>query len=361
MVRFLFKLLNDSKAYRVSLWKFDFTRRIQEIRKGGFSKLFALAAVLGRLLRLRLRGEIDLVIFPAGGPHLAPLVRDALLLPCATLLSKNVVMHFHAAGLASVWDDQPFLLRVWLKFWGQRVDGAIVLTDFGKVDPQVMGIQRVLRVPNGLKDRNPMGLLPKAPRSGSGGTQFLYVGHLCNDKGIPELLRAFAVHVEKYPQATLALVGECLGEFSEERLQAELDSLGLRTAVALVGVLEGSELDQQFRDADVLVFPTHAPYESFGLVMVEAMMWGLPVIATDWRANSEVMGNPLPGICYEIEKTPSGSLSESLGKFEDSTNLWPTWSAIGRQRFLDCYSQERFLGRIEDMISDVLDRTSEVV
>ena len=56
--------------------------------------------VLWRLFRIRMTGGVDLMLYPVGGPHMVPIIRDILLLPFARLASRKLVLQFHAAGIA---------------------------------------------------------------------------------------------------------------------------------------------------------------------------------------------------------------------------------------------------------------------
>ena len=59
--------------------------------------------------------------------------------------------------------------------------------------------------------------------------------------------------------------------------------------VHFTGPRTGEELAATYAAADLFVFPTAAPYESFGLVLVEAMAWRLPIVASRWRGNFDVL------------------------------------------------------------------------
>jgi glycosyltransferase involved in cell wall biosynthesis len=97
---------------------------------------------------------------------------------------------------------------------------------------------------------------------------FLYVGRLNRDKGIPELLEAFARNSARHPQTRLLLVGP--------------DEEGMESLIAQVaGVLRVGYTDRPERymvAADIFVLPSHR--EGFGSTVIEAAACGLPAIAS---------------------------------------------------------------------------------
>lgn len=99
----------------------------------------------------------------------------------------------------------------------------------------------------------------------------LFTGRLVYYKGADVLLRAFA----KVNDCELFMAGT--GALREE-LERQAETLGGR--VHFLGVLSDEELRAAFRDCDIFVLPSVANSEAFGIVQLEAMVYGKPVINT---------------------------------------------------------------------------------
>lgn len=106
--------------------------------------------------------------------------------------------------------------------------------------------------------------------------QILYVGRLNREKNIPLLIRAFAMHAAKYPQSALWIAG----------VGSELDNLkriaieqGILEKIVFLGFVGQQELAKYYRSCDVFVLPSVV--ETQGLVVLEAMSFGKPVIVTN--------------------------------------------------------------------------------
>lgn len=321
MIGRLVEAMAQRPGVRSEHWAFHFTRNAGEARKPGLGKLVDLAAALWSLLKLRLKGPIDLMIYPAGGPQFVPVVRDLCLLPWALLATRRLVIHFHAGGIAQGLARLPAPTRWALKWLCRRADAALVMTEYGRRDPLSVGIDKVVCVPHTMADRFDPALVRR------GGIRLLYVGHLCPDKGTPALIEAFAALRASGVDARLDLVGECLAPYTERDLRGLIKARGLKEFVELPGVLRDAAKWDRFARADLFVFPSVAPYESFGLVTVEAMMWALPVVISDWRGNREVLGEPPGGIVYE----PVAGLAAALAEACAHRAQWPAWGQTNRE------------------------------
>ena len=103
----------------------------------------------------------------------------------------------------------------------------------------------------------------------------LFVGRLVPYKGCQDLLRALAFLRTTWPSIQLQVVGE---GFYRSELEALSRSLGVDEAVEFVGWLAGEGLVHAYHRASIVVVPSHE--EAFGLVALEAMAAGRPVVAT---------------------------------------------------------------------------------
>ena len=106
------------------------------------------------------------------------------------------------------------------------------------------------------------------------GGRLLYVGRLDPVKGVDVLLAAVA----ELPDVTLRLVGSG-NELYESELRRLVQSLGVKERVEFVGAVDAELLPSIYADADAVIFPVRWQ-EPWGLVPLEAMAVGRPVIAT---------------------------------------------------------------------------------
>tara|TARA_B110000208_G_C11798428_1_gene440705 strand:+ start:2272 stop:3231 length:960 start_codon:yes stop_codon:yes gene_type:complete len=132
--------------------------------------------------------------------------------------------------------------------------------------------QPVAVVPNGVNQlTSPLG--GEGPNSSE--KTLLFLSRIDVVKGIPLLLEAWSqLRVEGWK---LVIAGnDYSGHLSEVR--SLISSLGIENSVQLFGPAYGSDKDGLFRRADLFVLPSYS--ENFGIVIAEALQYGLPVITT---------------------------------------------------------------------------------
>lgn len=147
-----------------------------------------------------------------------------------------------------------------------HIDGSAYLGPYkDKCVVVPYGVSEYLR--KKAEESAPKKYVPGAP------TEFLFVGRLVYYKGCDVLLRAFA----RVPNARLVMVGN--GILLEE-LQKLADELGISSRVRFETDLPDSKMALAFEQCDVFVLPSVERSEAFGLVQIEAMAYGKPVINT---------------------------------------------------------------------------------
>lgn len=115
----------------------------------------------------------------------------------------------------------------------------------------------------------------------------LFVGRIAPEKGLDRLLRAFT-RLQHRPRLKVVIVGgEGDGDPGLQQVQALARQLGIAERIRFVGRVEQPELPFFYSAADLLVLPSS--YESFGMVALEAIACGTPVVATPVGAMEELL------------------------------------------------------------------------
>lgn len=122
---------------------------------------------------------------------------------------------------------------------------------------------------------------------------------LATEKGVEILLRALPIIREALPNVRVLHAGQYQNVLGEEAYAARLAPLFAKYAeqYTLLGNLNGSELTAFYRNIDVLTIPSLNSTESFGLVQIEAMQNGVPVVSSN-----------LPGVRQPVTMTGMGEV-----------------------------------------------------
>lgn len=115
--------------------------------------------------------------------------------------------------------------------------------------------------------------------AGHSGPLVLFLSRINQKKGLDVLARAFALVLQRLPNARLAIVGSGDPPQFEDQVMSWIKESGITDYVVLPGLLVGEEKMQVFADADVFVLPSHA--ENFGFAVFEAMASRIPVVISD--------------------------------------------------------------------------------
>lgn len=142
----------------------------------------------------------------------------------------------------------------------------------------------------------------------------LFVGRLIREKGIYEVIEAFAKLKDKY-KAFLLIVG--WGP-EEQNLKELSEKLGLKGRVIFTGFVPEKEVTTFYANCDILVFPTFFP-EGFPMSLFNSVAVGMPVITTPTRAAIDYLSEPEN--CIWVESKNSESVSKAIEKLLDSNNL----------------------------------------
>lgn len=112
----------------------------------------------------------------------------------------------------------------------------------------------------------------------------LFVGRLVYEKGIQHLIAAMPKILEKYHDSKLVIAGK--GGMIDE-LKAQVNAMGISNKVYFTGYLNSKQVVKMYKCADVAVFPS--TYEPFGIVALEGMLSGTPVVVSDVGGLNEIV------------------------------------------------------------------------
>ena len=170
-----------------------------------------------------------------------------------------------------------------------------------------------------------------------------FTGRLVYYKGVDVLLRAFS----KVKGCELFIAGE--GDLEPE-LREYARKRGLDGRVHFLGFLPEEELRQAYADCDIFVLPSVARSEAFGIVQLEAMVYGKPVINTDLP--SGVPHVSLDGITgLTVPPSDAGALAKAVNTLAADPGLRERYGKAAAERVSSVFNEKEVIKRLYKVLS----------
>ncbi len=175
---------------------------------------------------------------------------------------------------------------------------------------------------------------------------FLFVGRLVPYKGLDVLLEALSL----VPEAELVIVGEGPLESSLVEQAAGSD---VTRRVHFAGPMDQAGVAGHLTRARALVLPSVDASETFGLVQLEAMAAGVPVIASDLATGVREVGEP-GRTCLLVHPGDAVALADAMSRLQDDKEFAGKLGDAGRRRFQDRFTRETMLDRLLEWYSSLI-------
>ena len=371
-----------------------FSENIEDIGRVRWTKLFLLFRYCVAAIVCRWRYKVPTFIYVPAPPVRAALYRDWLVMLLCRGVFRRRIFYWQAAGLRGWLTEQA---RPWERWLTRRLLGnpdlSIVLGEAGRDDAAALGSLQIAVIPNAIPDPCPefaesllsqrkartasrVGARPAVSqaveeRDQAGGKVCLFrVLHLSlcySEKGIFDAVEAIAILNGRLAksQSLLRIQLDVAGRFFLDAEQKEFErrirQKDLRLdpdhrspgsggwvdepAVRYHGFVTGEEKRRLFLACDCFCFPTYYAAESFPLVLVEAMAYGMDIIATRWRSIPELLPGQYPGLVEPRSPDQIAAALEFLSGHYQGQQL--------RDRFEEHYTDVRWIARMKAALGSV--------
>jgi glycosyltransferase involved in cell wall biosynthesis len=181
------------------------------------------------------------------------------------------------------------------------------------------------------------------------------VGQICARKGLRELLDAFSRIHTRSPQMHFAVIGSVVFRHEEkyrEGLELAADASGIAARVHFTG--ERRDVPAVLQAADLLVL--NSAEEPFGLVLIEAMSSGTPVLATRVGGIPEIVRDSENG--WLVERGDTAGLASKLLELSQNRDMLAQAAQVGHDVTCQKFSLERFQSNLHRCYADIDVKTS---
>jgi glycosyltransferase involved in cell wall biosynthesis len=326
--------------------RLSFSASMSEIGRPSLSKVWHLVQVILRIAYLRARTGAETLYYPPANPDPFPMYRDFAILLATRWMFRTTIFHFHAGGISEVYSSLPRWQRPIFRraYWGACV--GIRTAELAPPDPRQLHAAHDRVVLNGIADV--AAGVPVAVDRFTSAPTILYIGMLRRTKGVGELLKAIAIlRGRQAPHFFVNLVGEFESAGYRREIEARIEADDLQTTVTVSGVLTGHEKAKAFAEASILCFPTYVRSETSGVVLVEAMQFGMPIVATEWSGVRSLVRDGENGLL--VQPRDAEGLADALEKLLADPDLREELGANGRRMYEEDYRITTFHSRMQEV------------
>ena len=344
------KLINDS--FCCDWVNMSTSRRMDEVGQFALSKPFRLFASLCKLFGLLLTHRYDLC-YLAITCHGKPFIKDVPFVLLCKLFGNKIVIHQHNKGMANDVDRWPYRWLLPLCYKNAKV---VLLSWYLYSDiEKVVKKEDVFICPNGiklkecLKDNKGKSKIRELEK---GVPKLLFLSNLLESKGVIVLLDALKILKDKGVQFYCDFVGGETNEINAKRFNEEVEKRGIDKIALYHGRKYGEEKERYFKEADIFAFPTYN--ETFGLVILEAMQFHLPIVSTNEGGIPDIIQDGINGLI--CNKKDPVSLACCLKRVLEEPDLRKELGTNGHQKLLKEFTIDIFERRMLEILKELCSR-----
>lgn len=274
-------------------------------------------------------------------------LRGALAIWVASVMRRRVTLHLHGGGFAAFYDAQGACFQAFVRQTMRRASRIVALGEL-LVDQFAMvpGYrEKVVVIPNGFPANMEVPQVKVNKMVPGEPLRILYLSNLVPSKGILFLLEAVERLRAKGRVVKLDIAGSLkdvgAGEDSDfERFVADFYDAYERLGDTCTyhGTVFGEQKDTLFEKSDVFCLPTFYPWEGQPISIIEALAYGLPVIATPHKGIPEEVIDGQNG--YLVEPRSADSIVTAIEHMLDDPENYADMSRTARKHFDENFTRE---------------------
>jgi len=337
------KRVHDSKVLRktfnIRSICISYNENLKEMGRWKILKLLKVMLILKRLLCELYTYRPAFVYFQIS-PHKFAFFRDLFFVTVIKLFHVKILFHMHGKGIK---DKSPFA-KLFFKYSFKR-ESLICLSSSLVNDIEDVFKSKAFIVPNGIPDDNPDNI-----KKILGGTStILFLSNLRKSKGLVDYINALTILNIKDLDFEGIIVGE-EADISKNQLYQMLKHRGIDKKVRYLGARYDREKDEVLLNSDVFVFPTRN--DIWGNVILEAMQYGKPVIATNEGAIADMIDDGVTG--FLVDKDVPEQIAEKVEILIRDPALRKKMGEAGRRKYEEKYTLQHFEENMKKVFQEVL-------
>lgn len=300
-------------------------------------------------IKIFLKKECDIVHI-----HMASkgsFCRKSIIVLISKIFNIPIIIHVHGACFKEFYANMNIPMKKYCKYIFKNSNKVIVLTKkWEEFFSKFVDSEKIEIVSNFISLPDNKIQIEKELNNAKSVKKILFLGRLGQRKGTYDLIDAVEILNDKNIAFKLILAGDGEVEICKSKIKAK----GIEDKVKIVGWIGDREKENYLRKADILVLPSY--FESFGLSLIEAMSYKVPVIASWGGEMSEVVRDNKDGFLV----TP-GNIIELSSKLELlilNDKLREEYGKKGYERVINKFTDKIAKEKLQLIYKDILKKNN---
>lgn len=324
------------------------SNKVSDVGRVSLFKMWLFIKLLIRIIKAIIKFKPDLCYYTPTSDGWG-IYRDALTISIMRLFHKKVVLHFHNKGVKNF--SKRKAADIAYKIIFRNVKVILIAEQLYDDVSKYVDKKDIYFLPNGIPStlsNDEYEIVKCLREKNSCKNRLFFLSNLIATKGITVLLDACRMLKNNDIDFECHYVGNN-GTYSTEQFKNIVKKYDLDDCVFIDGPQYGKNKNKYFINSDIFVFPTF--HDTFPLVLLEAMEYGLPCISTPEGGIPSIIENKKNGILVEQKNVQQ--LYDAICLFVDNKELRYTMGENGRKTYIEKFKLDKFESNLFEIINHI--------
>ena len=256
---------------------------------------------------------------------------------CSSLFRKKTILWCHANGLSKLYKSSYLSLRLMIRYI-MRCATCVVTCSHKLAEENnnfFVGTDKLYTIHYGIPNE-----LVQSSHEDNKTIRVVYISNMFTAKGWRILFDAANIICRKYNDVIFNFYGSPTFDSPREDIDKLFNSSFSSERIKYHGPVYDLAKEKVFAESSIFCFPTYFEEETFGIVNIEAMKYGLPIIATNHDGIPEIVDDNLGG--FLVEKRNTNDLVDKLEILINNENLRLSMGLYNRMMFEKKFTIDKF-------------------
>lgn len=343
------KILNEEfETYYINP---SVSNKISEVGKVNIIKILFFFKLLAKIIRTIIKIKPILCYYTPTSDGLG-IYRDALTISMMRLLGRKIIIHLHNKGVKEY--SKKKLADIAYKIIFHNVKVILIAEELYSDIKMYVSKDNIYILPNGIPQTITTDQYEKIisqRESNSESIRLLYLSNMMKEKGILVLLDACEMLKNLNISFTCNYVGNW-GDITLDGFKEEIYKRNLQEYIIISGPQYGSDKNKHLINSDIFIFPTYYHGETFGLVLLEAMEYGLPCISTYEGGIPSIINNGENGLL--VKQKDAKELFNAIYKLINDKSKRCSMGNKGRYIYMKKFRLNIFENNLSQILKSIL-------